>query len=394
MTARLRYRLGEEGGWALVTAMLVMAMMLALGLAVFAIVDEQQRLSGMQRQGDTAFNLAEAALNAEMFALGNQWPGFGAGANPYPTCTQTSTDTRCPDPATLSHMFNTPDTASGTTWQVNVYDNGQSSGSFYSDSITTTQPSYDANGDGKLWVRAQSTVRGRTRVLVGEVQVQLNQESLPHAATIAGSLQTSNNGRKVIIDTQGSALQPAPVEVRCNPLINPNCLVYQAAKGQISPDTTAANYTGGNSLSAAALARLKATAIDNGTYYTACPGALPSGPVVWLQSVSCSFTGNSVANSANSPGALIVDNGTLSLGGTTSFYGLIYATNSQGSSGTVVSLSGNTQVTGGIEIDGQGGLVAGSSKVNLTFSDAAFTGLRSFGSADLLQNTFRQIAHA
>ena len=58
------------------------------------------------------------------------------GITPHPTCTQTSTDTRCPDPATLSHMFNTPDTASGTTWQVNVYDNGtnaqgQSSGSFY-----------------------------------------------------------------------------------------------------------------------------------------------------------------------------------------------------------------------------------------------------------------------
>jgi Tfp pilus assembly protein PilX len=401
---RIRRRLAREEGWVLVTAMLLMGTMLSMGLATFAFVDGQQSQSGVERQKDTAFNLAEAALNAEVFALSSQWPGQGAGVagsgvTPYPTCTPSSTDTRCPNATTLQNLFATPDTVNGNgaTWQTQVFDNGtnaqgQSSASFYSDTITSGQPSYDANGDGKLWVRAQATVQGRTRVLVAVARVQLLPETLPHATIIAGSLQTSNNGRKVIIDTQGSAMQPAPVYVRCTPAQNPNCLVYDASKGQISPDTTSTGYGGGPSLSAAALARLRTTAIQSGTFYSTCPASLPSAAVTWIDTGDCSYTGNATINSATNPGLLIVNNGTLSLGGTVAFYGLVYGVNPQATSGTVVRLQGNASIQGGVAVDGNGGVVAGSSKLNITFDDGAYQAVKSYGTSSIVQNTFREIA--
>jgi Tfp pilus assembly protein PilX len=401
-----RPRLADEEGWVMATAIMLLAVMLALGLATFALVDSQQTLSRVERQKETAFNLAEGALNAEIFALSSHWPGqgtavAGSGLSAWPTCTPSSTDTRCPDPATLTNLFASPDTAGGgATWQTAVYDNGtngsgQSSAAFYSDTVTTAQPSYDANGDGRVWVRSSATVRGQQRVLVALVQVQPEEESLPHAALIAGSLQISNNGRKVIIDTQGSGSFAAPVEVRCNPLLNLNCepSAVQLAKGQISPNTLSANYAGGSGLSAAALARLETTAIDNGTYYATCPGSLPSAPIVWIDSGSCSYTANSPVNSQTAPGVLILNSATLTLGGTLAFYGLIYAVNAQASSGAVVSLQGNVSVQGGIEEDGNGGVIAGSSKVNLVFDDTAFGGVKSYGTASLLQNSFREIPH-
>ena len=49
---------------------------------------------------------------------------------------------------------------------------------------------------------------------------------------------------------------------------------------------------------------------------------------------------------------LVIHSGTLSFGGTTNFYGLVYAVNSGGLTGNVVSLGGNAQVSGAVVVDG------------------------------------------
>jgi hypothetical protein len=73
------------------------------------------------------------------------------------------------------------------------------------------------------------------------------------------------------------------------------------------------------------------------------------------------------------------------------FYGLIYHTNAGNSSGNVVSLQGNVQIHGGILVDGNAGVVAGSSKINIEFNDAAYAAVQSYGSAGLIQNTWREV---
>jgi len=67
---------------------------------------------------------------------------------------------------------------------------------------------------------------------------------------------------------------------------------------------------------------------------------------------------------------------------------VIYAANPP-ASGTTVNLGGNTSVVGGINVDGNGTLVAGSSHVNLIFDDFAFSKVTSYGAAHLVQNKWR-----
>ena len=42
-------------------------------------------------------------------------------------------------------------------------------------------------------------------------------------------------------------------------------------------------------------------------------------------------------------------------------------------------------------VDGNGGVLAGSSGTNIVFDPRAFDGARSFGTAGIVQNTWREI---
>jgi hypothetical protein len=369
-------------------------------MAIVSVADTQSKLGATTRQRDAALQLADGALNATLFALGNSWPGPGAAppnGNPFPVCTPSQTDTRCPSATVLRNLINNTDTASNVSWQINVYDDGvnaqgQSLQSFYSDAYTSGQVSYDGNSDGKLWVRAQATVGQVTKIVVAQVQTNPINTPLPRAAVVTGSLQTTNNGNKVIIDTRGSsAPPPGAVYVRCNPTLNANCLVYDSSKNQISPDTTSANYAGGSSLSAAVQAGLKAEANANGTYYPTCPVSPPSGAVVWIDSGNCSWTASGQMNAPGQPGLLLINNGTITLGGTVSFYGLIYALNAQATTGTVVSTQGAAQITGAVFVDGNGGVGAGSNALNLTFDANALNTVNTIGNVSYIQSTWREL---
>lgn len=385
-----------QDGWALAIALMVMVLMLTFGLAILAIADTQSRAGGVERQRDAAFSVADAALNAEMFMLANNWPG--SASSPYPVCTQASTDSRCPNVTMLQNLIKSPDTAANLQWQINVYDDGIctvgqqqfSLQSFYSDAYTSCQANQDANSDGKLWVRAQATVAGVTKAVVTEVQTQMATAPLPRAVIVAGSFQTTNSGNKVMVDTQGNtAPPPGTLYVRCNPTLNPNCLSYQP--GQVVPDTSAANYTGTSSLSAALRSQLLALAQANGTYYATCPASVPSGAVVWIDSGDCSWTGNSVGNGPGQPGMLIINNGTLSFGGTVKYWGLVYALNGQNSAGTVVSTSGNAMIYGAVFVDLNGGVSVGSSKTNIQFSADALNVVQTIANVNYIQSTWRQL---
>ena len=111
----LRRRLtDDEGGWALVTALMLMVVRVVAGLSLMSAIDTQTTSSATERHGETAFNLAEGALNAQLFALSRDWAGRGmaanaaanTAANPYPAwCTPASTSSRCPSSPALTSAF-------------------------------------------------------------------------------------------------------------------------------------------------------------------------------------------------------------------------------------------------------------------------------------------------
>jgi len=417
-------RLQAEDGIALVPAISVLFIVLALGAAVLATVNVQSSQTGAERSQEGSFQLAESALNSQLLQLSRTWPANSAAA--YPTCSQSSAASAKCSGATLTQNFTNAgagtgpnggsDFATTPVWSTRVLDDVNGS-NYYADTLATQGgvAAYDANANGSVWVRSEAVVGDNRSVLVSLVaQGAPVREQLPTATVIAGWFQTTNNGKKVIVDAIGSSGSAGAVAVRCatGPGKSDPCLGYDPAKGQLSPanayqtgyvdGTGVPNATNRRVLSADALERLKQRAQSIGTYYaTGCPSSL-TGALIYIENANCSYTSNSQWNSAASPGVVIFGGGTLSLGGTSNFYGLIYNANSQGTApasgpctsgfkNTTVSLGGNTQVLGAIMVDKCGGIIAGSSKLNVAFDANVFNNVVSNGAATGVKNTFRII---
>jgi hypothetical protein len=409
--------LRAQQGSALVTAILLLAVMLTAGLALTALVDTQTKVSAQTRVRETAFNLDEAALNAQVRALAQpgQWPGSAAGvAQQYPVCLTTTIDARCPVSSELLSLFPNSDAESGATWKTEIADNDGAYRSFWSDALLTSPYRYDRNGDDRVWVRATATTRSRTRTIVALVRAETQPEDILNSALLAGHLRLSNNGNKVVIDDQGSN-----VFVRCTPSTAETqpCLGYQLGHGntktlndlygelytQVSPANSAVpGYTGPQALAPDALERLRSTAKSYGTYYpngtVNCPSTL-AGKVVWIDNADLcgNFAGNATYNSQTSPGMLIINQGTLRMTGTQWFYGVIYHA-PQTTSSVIVDLGGNVCVRGGVIVDDPYGTInVGSSgnacngQANLAFDPIAFGAVKSLATAGIVQNTWREL---
>jgi Tfp pilus assembly protein PilX len=408
---------GERGN-VVVTAMILIGVMLALGLAAMARVDNQTRQSQKQRQGESTFNLVEGALTQQIFILGRR--GTGTVTTPYPAVCKTGQDTDafCPTTAKLALNYDQASQVdfdpAETKWYTWVRDNGSTPDptavdTYWTDALLGDpatgvggRPRYDQNKDKLMWVRAQARVRGRDRAIVGLIRIEPRPVTLPAYAILSGRFETTNNGNHSaqIVDTSGSL----GVAVRCGPDGGEGptggCLVYESDKGQISPDVTETGYgpaTPEPTLSEDDLEALLDVARANGTYYTSKPASL-SGDVVVLDGGSAAdwkYTGNDQFNSAADPGLVIMLSGKLELSGTTNFFGLVYHANNNPESSAVdlVRVHGNAQIRGGVIVDGPGGVQGGSSgQLNIKFDANAFQNINAFGTAGVVQNTWREIA--
>lgn len=385
--SRLRMRMSEERGWGLVSSILVIGILLSLSLPLMSLVDTQQRQSAQERKSESSFNLAEAALDASVFVLGKQWPSTATGAYPS-TCTVASTTPRCPAPSLLTGTYTGGD-YSNRAWSVQIRDDTGTE--YYDPAVVPNRPTWDSNGNAKVWVRADAHAAEGERTVVALVKRLDRSESFPRNAITAGWFSVSNNGNKTMVDTQGNAAQPAPVAVRCaDPAPSP-CLDYDPTRPHVSPDTTTPGYAGTTTIPADSLMRFRAKAQALGTYYASgCPSSL-AGELIFIENGSCSVTGGGSANSSSVPGAIIVANGTLSFGGSFEYYGLVYAANLQHSTGIVVEIRGNAQVIGSIAVDGGGGVEVGSSGDNMIFADGVFPSLTTFGGAAPVQGSWREL---
>ena len=419
----MRRVLADERGVALTTAVIVLAIMMALGLATATIVDTQSRLTGRERVKETAFNVGEAVLNSQVLQLSQKWPGSTSSTSggPYPTsCTRGSTSANCPDSASLAAGFQGTDFSSTAAWTVTVRDNLAPAATYYdraaldsagcpSATGTMTPCTWDSNADGAMRVRAQATVGAESRTVVALVKLDIVAEQFPQNTITAGKFRTSNSGNKVIVDTRGCAAvgapvggcksqRAAPVVVRCaaSPPYTRSgtCVGFDQNKGQVNPPDSVQTSFSGRAVPAKAIDDFRRRAKAIGTYYASgCPSSL-TGPVVFIENGNCSYT-TGTFNSDTAPGLVVIRTGTLSLGGNVTYFGTVYAANENTpptDSSDVVSLGGTATIQGGVVIEGAGGLLAGSSKLNVVYDPGATTDLYGYGtSAEISQNTFREL---
>ena len=415
--------LHDERGWLLITSMIVLTTMLVIALTSFSLVDRGQKHSHDQRQRESALNLAEGALYSQGFALAQKWPGNAtAGATMPTTCTQVppapALAQYCPTPSTLAGAqgsaqianFANFDSMTNVTWTTRIRDNGGPSlaGSYVPGAAADAAQSgtnvrtgnaytcpgpckWDANGDRQLWVQARAVVQGKARNIVALLKREQFTEPFPRNGLTAGRLRTPNSGNKTIINATGSQ-----VVVRCTST-GPDCTDYNAAKIQILPTTIVRDPTTPPAMTPHQIERFKAVAqsASPSTYYTSCPSSY-AGTVVFIDvsaSTHCNDPGGGVTyNSATEPGIVIMPRGTLYFQSV--YHGLLYLANEQGSQGDVLQLNDNTEVYGGVAVDGGGRLVAGQSSGNtatITYVANPFNLLASYGTAGLVQNTWREL---
>jgi hypothetical protein len=179
----------DESGAALVTALMCTLVMLALGMALLSIVDTQASESASERTRDRGFNLSESVLNSQAFVLGRNWPANSttalngtAGCSVSASGFGTTVGGAVPavgTPAAIAAVERlrpninasyTDAAYAGASWQVNVCDDFDGT-TVWTDTVLNNV-GYDANDNKKVWVRAQATVDGKTRALVGLVNVR------------------------------------------------------------------------------------------------------------------------------------------------------------------------------------------------------------------------------
>jgi Tfp pilus assembly protein PilX len=473
-TVLLSTRARTEDGYALVIALVVMILMLAAGLAALSLADTQTRSTRKQRERETALNLAEAGLYSQAFILASPatvaspspgWPAKGIRA--YPACTLASNGTvgavltgssytsaqmaaaQCPSDALLTNLaktngvpagFSTPDTAANVSWTSKVQDNvgpaGTGLSGDYQDVITAlangvTVPSWDSNGDKKVWVRASATVRGHTRTVVGLMQVDLVQIGIPRTAVISGSVATGPAGNHPYIDVGSSTVQ-----VRC-PTVNgtdDTCADYElGSNNKVSTISGSPSIIGGFSGPVIPdTSTLLQRALADGTYYPGCPPQIGGkddlrGAVVWvddcqrsygngsLYSDTCTIPGisgnqnciNQVGSNSPTYGILVWRHKTLEFNSNVNFFGVIYHLNSDGcgpgvtavgcpapdSNGQeyMVTIQGGAAVYGIVDVDGNGGFLAGSTQGAFTYDPNAANNITGYGTTGLVQNSWREL---
>ena len=399
----------SQDGSAIVTATVVMLLLMLFGMSVVQLVEGQQGASRVEREHESSFQLAEGVLSAQLFQLSTRWPG--SVDSPYPeSCVGGPGGvTDCPSNAALQSGFDGVDYKNNNiVWTTHVRDNSAVAASFYTDAALTA-PRYDANGDGFLWVRSQAQVRNRKRTLVALVKAEEVTLSFPRAAMVAGKFFTSNNGNKDVIDTNGETNQytSGDIIVRCSTVDRPadgsanGCSDRWNGQGQtqVSPDTTRSNPTQPPALTPEALDRLRDRARSDGNYFAenvnGCGVPLVGdkpGEVVFIENIGdCTYNANAVYNTLAKPGILIIGRGSIEFTGTSTFHGIVYHPNLNNRSDYVVRLHGCTSINGAIVVDGPGGVDAGSCKGNLIYNPNVFTNLKTYGTAGIVQNSFREI---
>jgi len=405
----MRRLVRDETGSALLAAIVLMLVMLGIGLAVAALSDTQEKQATTERIRESSFGFAEATLNAQVTRLNRTWPMTVATSFPA-ECTPTAgTTAGCPDAATLTSSFDGVDNGTTTcpgappVWRSTVRDNGGAVTSYYRSTAAGAQPSYDANGDGLLWVRAEGRAKCRLRTLVTLVRANEIALPFPRLTISANWFWTTNLGRKVIVDTTGSYAQPpsirppagsaaAPVQVRCvTPHPSP-CLKVDNGKGQVGGSTPTQANMAAKTLTDEHALLIKARARSLNSYYPpgSCPATL-TGVLVYVEDMSAcpSYSGG---NTSAAPGMVVFGRGGLTLTGNRIFYGLIYARNENNLQDALIKTQGNSLIQGAVAVDGLGGVLAGASSTNIVFDPRVFSLVKGLGDASPVPGTWRELS--
>jgi hypothetical protein len=397
---------GSETGSAVVTAIMVMTAMITIGLASYAFVDTQTKMSSRERGRESTFNYGEGVLNAEAYMASVYWPGSAAPGLPdcsyngsSVTATSPADTTKCPTAASLSAAFTNADYSAGVTWTSKVRDTvgtdpcqfgtaGNTCGYYYSDAAVNQASvvHYDANGDGMVWIRSRTSVGTNARTQVALVQVQKQTLDIPHAVLTANSVTSNYSPKlKVFPGTSNVLVRCAAAQVG-----NPQGCISTKRSDQI-PSGSVKSTNSAPALNPADLQKLRDRAKSTpNAWFATCPSN-PPGPLVFIESGNCGSSSLPPTSQSN-PGMYVLVDGTLNISGSGDYWGLIYLVNASNRTGNVFDSNGLHKWHGAINVDGLGNVNLGtSSNTSLTFDDNVYNGLYAYANAGIVRPSYREI---
>ena len=392
----MRARITDESGVALVVAIFVSVLLLGMSLALLSFTDRQTRLTGDERVRESTLNLAEAAMNAQANLLTSAWPETADKA--FVPCTQASASVACPDPTRLRSSFTNKDFSNGAavSWHLSVRDNGL--GAFYDDAATASQPAWDASGpagggpDGIMWLRAQASVKGKTKTLVTLVRATPISRVFPRGIVTAGHFHTGNNGNKQLVDAgSGPGLMARCAVGAGGPARGNPCLDYPVQRGQVFPNSYISDPSLPDAMTKSDVDSLRNRAKAANRYYSSCPGTIPSATLVFIESGNCSINSGGAINSSANPGLLVINKGTLLINGNSHFYGLIYLPNADRLTSNLVTVSGGATVSGAIVVDGPGGVNITGTGMVLAYDSNVFNLITTTQQINVIANSWREL---
>lgn len=443
MTERMN-TMRDERGWAMVTTVMFMSVLMLVGMTSLGIADFNSGQSRVQRERESSLALAEGVLMAQTFTLARQWPGANRASFPATCSSASATTGQCPNRDTLAEAnssnpaaaaFRSVDFLKDTAWVTRVRDNYGALANSYSIAAangaltgtlgTCAAPcTRDFNDDKAMWVQARAIVRGEARNVVALMKMEQLNEAVPVTGLTSGALKITTNTNSAMIDATG-----ANVLVRCVPdfTLNNQALCTDYRGGQVRP--TPAQRDPNPVMDAEQIERFKERAQIDGTYHVGCPPSLV-GRVVFVErctnppqygstwATACAAPAglsNSCLNTIHQPGVLLVRCGALRFTDTWTYVGLIYFINgsdgkcaagevrgtspptcpSNGSSvldpHTVMDTQAGFGVWGAIAADGNACVLFQSRSKSLSFDVKAFSALHSYGTVGLVQNTWREL---
>lgn len=444
-------RLRDDRGSAMIVTFFAAILMLGLGMGLLSVVDAQTREADKDRGNDEALSVAEGTLNAAAFLLSRDWPEAAADAIApcSATTTRGGTIVTTASPASVAQRVGnllaqsfTGTRYAGATWSLNVCDDSAVAPSPNRSTVwdaallTTTNPAYDANGAQvdptpsnpnrtvrRLWVRAQASVKGRTRAVAGLVQVNeapvmpagygvVTGKFSNELAMASGSVLNSTLLRTLTegVLNQHELVSGGKIGVRCNLVEGASagqlCLtgaldaVSDSALGSMLSANEFVQYGDATAVDDARISALRREARADGTYYASLASGAECFPstvndptkVVFVEQVG---TGDQTCNvDLSGPRnvavkALVIGSGRVSIRGSASaqtggtLTGVAYGLNRQrlassppdsGSARDVVTIENGAKVIGGVFVDGSTGQV-NIKPPKLTISQSVCSGL-------------------
>jgi hypothetical protein len=383
---------------------------LALGLAMLSVVDTQAQQSGRQRVAESTFNLAEGAANAATAVLADGWPARTTATCATPMA-QGGLDAPA-DPVTvperiraiLASSYADGDYGDGASWELHLCDDGLSGvhqTTWSEDALT--QPAWDQNGDGQMWIRAQATVRGRRQAMARLVQVGTASPLPTGYAAIAGQLSFTGD-LSVTLNSllTGNLLGPfvdllvsndklikgGKLGIRCG-LLPSLCTASASAAVHTIPllqstllGTSVEQYGAPYALRSDDvddLVRQATTTSTSVAQVAAGASCIPSGAdttdVVYIEKVG-DGTGQCTVPQRTQR-IVIVGQGGIKVAANASFTGVLLALNRQAPAKTlreVVTVGAGAKVTGAVFVDGGGTIGLPQPNLDLCAADSGILG--------------------